>query len=299
MKTSNTLTALCWLVALLALIYAGAGLFWQDNGSPFPFTTLHGQAVQINGQGVYHFDTVFGAAGNRGTDATTLFVALPLFVTAILLYQRGSRKGALLLVGVLSYFLYNAVTMAFGVAYNQLVFVYIAAFSTSLFTFILTCTKLDLPTLPALALPGMPHRGIAAFLCFTGIATALIWLSDMLPAMAQGKAPAVLASYTTVFTYTFDLAVITPATVMAGVLLLKRKPLGYLLSPVLMILCTLVGAAVIGQTIFQLNAGISFSPGQFIGLIGSWVVMGIIAIVLTTAFFKNFSPARTSSLTSN
>ncbi len=289
MKTSKLLIRLSWLVAVLALIYAAIGLFWLDAGTPFTFTTLHGQTAEINGRGVYRYDTVLAAAGNRGTDAVTLFVALPLLVTAILLYQRGSRKAGLLLAGVLSYFFYNATTMAFSVAYNNLVFVYIAAFSASLFAFVLACTAVDLPALPAHALSRMPRRGIAAFLCFAGIATAFIWLSDMVPAMQLGRVPAVLASYTTVFTYAFDLAVITPCAVLAGVLLLQRKPLGYLMAPVVMILCTLVGVAVIGQTIFQLRAGIIFSTGQFIGLIGSWVAMGAIAVGLTFQFFRNLS----------
>ncbi len=289
MKRSRTLLWLSWLAGLLALVYAGLGLFWQDAGSPFSFTTLHGQTVQIHGQGIYRYDTVLAAAGNRGTDAVTLLVALPLLVVASLLYRRGSLKGGLLLAGALTYFLYNSLSLAFGAAYNNLVFLYIAAFSASLFAFILACTAIDLPALPGHILPRMPHRGIAAFLCFAGIATAFIWLSDMAPAMAQGRAPLILASYTTVFTYVFDLAVITPATVLAGVLMLRRAPLGYLLAPVLMILCTLVGVAVIGQTTFQIRAGIVFNPGQFIGLIGSWIVMGVVAIGLTIAFFRNLS----------
>lgn len=287
MIKNRTLLWLSWLVALLALVYAGLGLFWQDAGEPFTFTTLRGETVQIYGQGVYHFDTVLNGAGNRGTDAATLLVALPLLVIANLLNRRGSRGGGLLLASALAYFLYISISLCFGAAYNRLVFLYIASFSTSLFAFILACTTIDVAALPVHASPRMPRRGIAAFLCFAGIATALIWLSDMIPAMMQGGAPAVLASYTTVFTYVFDLAVITPSAVLAGVLLLRRAPLGYLLAPIVMILCALVGVTVIGQTVFQIRAGIVFGPGQFIGLIGSWVVMGAIAIGLTISFFRN------------
>jgi len=57
---------------------------------------------------------------------------------------------------------------------------------------------------------------------------------------------AVLGRYTVVFTYTFDMVLITPSIVLAGILLQPRKLLGYLMAPVLMILCTLVGVAVVG-----------------------------------------------------
>lgn len=41
--------------------------------------------------------------------------------------------------------------------------------------------------------------------------------------------------------------------------------------------------------VFQLQAGIRFSPGQFVGLIGSWVIMGAFAVGLLAAFFNNFN----------
>lgn len=287
MKVSRPLNVLASLVAVLALVYAGLGLFWQDAASPFSFSTLRGQTVEIYGRGIYRLDTVIAAAGNRGTDAATLFVALPLLVIALAWYRRGSLRGGLLLTGTLSYFLYNSASLTFGAAWNALVLIYTAAFSASLFAFVLAFTVIDLPTLAARVSPRLHHRGTAAFLIFAGIATALIWLSDIIPAMIQGSAPAVLASYTTVFTYAFDLAVITPATILAGVLLRRRAPLGYLLAPVLLILCLLIGIVVVSQTVFQVNAGVAFNPGQFIGLVSSWVIMGAFAAGLTVSFFRH------------
>ena len=285
MKISRTLIVFSWLIVLLAAIYAGYGLFWRGGGGPFPFTTLHGQVVTISGQGIYRYDTLLTAAGFRGTDAVTLFVGIPLLVFAILYYRRGSLRGALLLVSVLAYFLYNAASLAFSAAYNQLVLIYISAFSVGLFGFILACMVIDLSSLPVRVLPGMRERGTAVFLFFAGGATALIWLSDMLPALLAGSMPLVLGSYTTVFTYAFDLAVITPSAILAGIWLFRKTSLGYLLAPVMLVLCALIGLVVIGQSIFQLKAGIQFNPGQLIGLIGSWVVMGAIAIALTVSFF--------------
>ena len=58
MKISNTLTWLVALIVALALVAAGAGLFWQDGGMPFLFTTLHGETVQIYRQGLYRYDTL-------------------------------------------------------------------------------------------------------------------------------------------------------------------------------------------------------------------------------------------------
>jgi len=50
MKLSRTPIFLACLVALLGAAHAGVGLFWQDGGSPFTFTILHGTTVEICGK---------------------------------------------------------------------------------------------------------------------------------------------------------------------------------------------------------------------------------------------------------
>jgi hypothetical protein len=98
-----------------------------------------------------------------------------------------------------------------------------------------------------------------------------------------------MGTYTTLFTHGFDSAVITPAAVIAGICLLRRNPLGYLLAAPILILCTLIGAVVIGQTVFQILVGLVFPAQIYIGMIGSWIVMGAFAIGLTISFFRNLS----------
>jgi hypothetical protein len=44
---------------------------------------------------------------------------------------------------------------------------------------------------------------------------------------------------------------------------------------------------VIAQTVSQALAGIVFPIGVYIGMIGSWVVMGAFAVGLTVSFFRN------------
>jgi hypothetical protein len=285
MAPSKPLLILSWLTAVLVALYAGQGLFWMDAGGRQVFTTLHGQTVELYGQGVYRFDTVLIAAGNRGTDAVMLFGVVPLLVFGILLARRGSLAGRLVLLSALLVCLYNAAALTFSAAYNRLVFVYDAAFSLSLFAFILSLTSFDLPGLSQLYQRKVPRRGMAAFLLFAGLVTAGIWLSGMLPAWLRGAVPQALSSYTTIYTYVFDLAVITPVTLLCACLLLRGKPLGLVLAPALLILFAAVGVMVIFQTIFQLQAGIVITAGQLAGLVGSWVILGMTAVGLLARFF--------------
>jgi hypothetical protein len=117
----------------------------------------------------------------------------------------------------------------------------------------------------------------------------LIWLSDIIAPLLEGSAPEIMGPYTTLFTHGFDSAVITPAAVIAGVSLLRRKPLGYLLAAPILILCTLIGVVVIGQTAAQTLVGLVFPVEIYIGMIGTWMVMGAFAIGLTVSFFRNLA----------
>lgn len=129
--------------------------------------------------------------------------------------------------------------------------------------------------------------GIANFLIIIGIGTLVLWMSDVVGPLTSGIVPEHLGSYTTMFTHAFDSAVITPAAIMSGILLLRRNALGYLFTFPLLILCIIIGVIVIAQTISQTLVGIIFPVGVYIGMIGSWVVMGGFAIVFTLNLLRN------------
>ncbi len=288
MKQPSALNWLIPLLILLTVISAGAGLFWQnDSGKPYTFTTLHGETVEIYGRGLYAEETIFSAGAAQGTDMAALFVFLPLLGVAFLYYRRGSLRGGIFLAGVLSCVLYYGASRGLDTTYNNLFLVYIALFSTSFLAFVLSLTAFDLQTLPTRILPNFPRRGMAILMFVAGMGTAFLWLSDVVTALANHGIPTGLGTHTTIVTYMIDVGIIIPATLLAGVQLLQRKPLGFLLASVLTIMLALIGVLVICQTIMQYNAGLRFSLGVWIGMVGSWIVMGGFAIWLTFVAFRN------------
>jgi hypothetical protein len=280
------------LIVILALIAAATGLFSQGGQGPYTFQNLHGQQVEMDGRGLYARDSLLAAAGFRGSDAITLFVSLPLLVLFSWLARRGSQNAPIALTGVLFYFLYNSASMTFSAAFNALFLVYTALFSASFFAVVLALTSLDADALALRVQPGFPHRGLAIFLFVAGFGTLLVWTSELLPPLLAGTAPEVLGPYTTLFTHGLDLAVIVPTTILTGILLLQRKRPSYLLAAPLLILISLVGVVVLAQTVSQTLAGLIFPIGVYIGMVGSWIVLGAFAIGLTVAFFRNLSTGR-------
>jgi hypothetical protein len=187
---SKIVVRLSWFIAALALVAAGAGLLGASQGGPVPFTTVHGQVAELYGGGLYRNDTVFVAAGQRGTDAVTLLLGIPLLVASTLRFRRGSLRGGLLLTGTLGYFLYVYASMALGtVVYNELFLAYVVLFSASLFAFVLAFTGIDRAAMAARFSAAMPRRGPAVFLFASALVTILVWSTPVIDALIRGRRP--------------------------------------------------------------------------------------------------------------
>lgn len=288
----NNKSVLIWLIPLitvLSLIAAGSGLLIQGGEGTYTFLNRYGHEIEMYGKGLYQYDSRLVGAGFRGTDVVTLLLAIPMLLISYASHRRGSLRGHLFLIAALFYFSYNGASMTFAASFNPLFLVYVALFSSSLFALINVLMRIESVNLANRVETGFPHRGIAIFLFFAGIGTLLLWISELMGPIMQGTAPEIIGPYTTLFTHGFDSALITPAAVMSGIFLLQRKPWGYVLSAPIMIFCTMIGVVVIGQTISQTLEGLVFPIGVYIGMIGSWVVMGAFAISFTIAYFRKMN----------
>jgi hypothetical protein len=288
MRPSNAVIWLSALVVVLALVAAAVGLFWQDGGSPFAVTTLRGETVQIYGQGLYRYESLRNGVGFKGVDLFILVVGIPLLLLFIQLYRRGSLRGGVLLTGTLAYFLYNATHLTFGYAYNTLFLVYLTQFSASLFATMLAFRSIDAQTLPAHSSEKLPRRSIAGFLFVVGLSLIIVWIGlSILPALLQGRAPQ-LSGSTTLVTHAVDVGIIAPLALLAGVLLLRRAALGYLLAAALLVLSSVLGAGVVALSAAQVLAG-ALTTTETIMFVVPFVILTVAGIWLTVLLFRNLS----------
>jgi len=288
MKKSNTLTLLTLLVAIFAIAYSGIGLFSKGGPGPHEFTSLHGQTLEIYGQGIYRNDASFKAPIFRGTDAVTLIVCVPVLLIALVWYRRGSLRGGLLLTSMLAYFLYNSISLAFGAAYNNILLIYIASFSLSFFAIVLAFLSIDLGTLASRTSPRLPRIWIAVFLFIAGL-SVLVWLMDIVVSLTSNTFPLTLGPYTTEATYILDLGIILPTAYLAGVLVLRRNPWGTLLASILITVNVTIGLVVASQSIMQAMDGIILTPAQYAAYVAPFTILSLIAIGLIISIQRNIS----------
>ncbi len=276
--------ALGWLIpviALLALVAAGMGLFYHAPGDTFEFTNHRGETVTINGRGLYYYDTVSSAAQQQANDLITLVVAVPALLISAWLAFRGSLRGRLVLTGTVGFFLYTYMSMSMLTSYNSLFLVYVALFGLSLYAFILSMLSFDLKSLPGSFSPRLPRGWLAGLMFVLGGFLFLAWMGRIVPPLLQHGVP-VLDNTTTLVIQAMDLALIVPLAILSGVLLLRRSPWGYLLISVALLKGVTLGLAVSTMSINMMLKGVPESPTimiPFLVMTAASVVMAIVLLV--------------------
>lgn len=276
---------LCLVAGTLALLAAGSGLLWQGAGHAYGVTSPRGTAVEIYGRGLYAHDTLFFAGANKATDLVTLVLGLPLLAASARLFRRGTLRGRLLLLGTLGYFTYVGATYALGgVAYNSFFLVYVGLFSSSLFALVLTFLSFS-PDEVRAGFAGVPRRWPGVFMLASGAVTLVIWLMEPVGALIGGSVPRNLATHTTLFTNALDMAVIVPAAMGAGVMILRGRPHGYVVAFSLLVLEALLLPLIGVSTVVQIRLGVSFTPGEVVGpvigfgifaALSAWVIVSVL-----------------------
>jgi hypothetical protein len=281
MKSNALAIRLATIIIPLALLAAGAGVFWRGSGEPYLFHTLRGEDVLIRGHGLYRFDTVNSASQEIGTDIVTLLIGIPLLIAGILLSRIGTLRGHLLLTGALGYFLYTYGAMCFLTAFNPLFLVYVALFSLSLFGFIRSLSQLDVNEVVHHISAGFPRRAVAIYFIIVAIFLTLAWLGLTTSPSLTWTPPAGLESAITMVIQALDLGIIVPTSLITATLLLKRQPWGYVLSSVMLLKILTMGAALIAMIIGQILAGVNVDPVTsiiFVLISLSGIILGVITL---------------------
>jgi hypothetical protein len=194
-------------VALLAAAASAAGLWAADR--------------------IYNHETSVLFDQATAQDVVTLLVA-PLLGFLAVLARRGSLSAFLFLPGFLAFTAYNYAIYAVSIHFGPLFLVWVAVLGLSIFALVGVLASADMPAIEQ-RFGGRAMPGPAWFLIGVATLFALLWLSEIVPNLLAGD-PSRSARDWNVPTnpvHVLDLAFFLPAVIISGVLLLRRRPLGY------------------------------------------------------------------------
>ena len=230
-KTQIGIVALCLVIALLAAGAAAAGLFLRGDGAFEPVTSVRGEQYKMATTGVYAYNAERVVAEGIGWDIFTLLFAIPALLAALPSLARGSLRGKLFALGILTYLFYQYLMYAVAWAFGPLFLLFVAIYALSLTAIVWIVSTLQLNRLAERFSASFPKRGMA-ILCFLMAAVLLfMWLARILSALS-GQLEGVLDGQTTLVVQALDLGLIVPLALFTGVAAWRGSAAGYLLSAI-------------------------------------------------------------------
>lgn len=243
------------LIAALLAVTAAAGLFIEGLYRPFLSEPL--------------------VAFQFFQDLISLIFA-PLLVAAMYLSSRGSLRAFVIWAGLLVYVVYYYAFYAFGFVYTMFYPLYLALIGLATYSLIGLLAAVDLEAFRTRASERMPVRFIGVVL---GMAVLFvpIWLSMMVQRIAAQQAGE------TDLVFVFDLCFLIPAIVLAAVQIWWRRPVGYLLSGILLIKATISGLLLTGGEFLKMQRGLPPALDQ----LAMYVFLGIAGLLGLVLYMRN------------
>lgn len=111
------------------------------------------------------------------------------------------------------------------------------------------------------------------------VAIAFLWLSIVIPPLLDGSiVPRQVEHYTTLIVQGLDLAVLLPAGLISGLLLLRARPSGYLFAPVYFVFLSLLMTALSAKVIAMALLGYNVIP--VIIIIPAFNILAVICTII-------------------
>ncbi len=254
------LYGLSGVIILLAAWVSAAGLFGADP---------------------YEAESAAMAAQARGFDAVILFFGLPALAIFTVMAIFGTIRGMLAHAGILAYFVYAYGSYALGFTVNRFFLVYVVLFSISFFAFLLALRDVVDSDIDESVLWEAVVKTTAAVLILVGVGIFSAWIGPVWEAAAGGTPQIVVETEGHLTAQTLDLGLVAPASVVVGVLLLRKNLWGLIFAPILMIKnLALVGSAV-AMTLMMAHPGAPASVAQIV----LFALSGIVLLVVTVWLF--------------
>jgi len=230
--------------------------------------------------GLARIDRIYGGetesfiAQAVAQDLVNLVVVAPLLLITSLLARSGSPRAYLVWLGALAFTIYNYVIYTVSISFGPLFLVWVAALGFALFALIGGLIDIDADDV-ASHFTRPRQRFAAIYLIVAAALFGFLWLSDIVPSLLDGTTPqgAAELNLPTNPVHVLDLAFFLPAVLIVGIQLLRKRPLGYLAGPGLLMFLILTGLPIL------ITPFISDARDQE----PAWGVMGPIGVITVIA----------------
>lgn len=174
----------------------------------------------------------------QGTALVLLVVTLPVLLVSMALVRRGVPLAVIGWLGALGSVVYQSVLFLVATPFNAFFFLYVAMLSLSIWSLVTLVAQMPIVRLTEAIGARAPVRLVAGYLLLNAAMFLGLWLQATVPAVLSADPPAFLegTGMTTGPVQILDLGFTLPLMVLGAVLLLRRRPWGYVLTGALLVM---------------------------------------------------------------
>ena len=236
----------------------------------------------------YQKETVSMAVQGMGQDMVDLFLVVPLLILTLVFIRKNSKAAFYIFGGTVFYILYSFVIYSLGVRFNYLFLLYCITLGLSLYIFILFMIDFSRMDVENWYKQKTPSKIFPIYLILVALMFYVLWLKDVVPAVLKNSVPPSVSDYDLLVNpvHVLDISVALPGLIVIAFLLLRKKRLGYILTPISLVFIIILAVALTGMALMLKIKGIS----EDFSLAGIFLVMAVISSVLLCVFLRNLKP---------
>ncbi|AKN34158.1 membrane protein [Clostridium carboxidivorans P7] len=242
-------------------------------------------SIGIWHQKLYSKETIDWLSQCIGQDISNVFFVVPVLLVSGIGASKGCRTFKIIWLGTMITNVYSYIIYCFAVHFNFLFHIYCCILGLSIFSLLCFFTKHISEDFKSWFNEKTPTKAVGSFLLVIAVVFVFLWLSDSLPAVLTGTVPESIVkdNLTTNPVQALDFSFFLPLMIIAAISLIKKKSLGYLLAPMMIIFAIITNIDIISLMIVAMNMGISNN----IQLIICFSVITFVALVFLWQMLKN------------
>jgi hypothetical protein len=261
-KTDILILMLSLPLAILTAVVSYAGVFIEST---------------------YARENTLYAAQGIGQDIVNLFIVVPILLIAAFFAWRKNKFGLLIWSGTVFYLAYSYTIYSFGLHFNNLFLAYCAILGLSFYSLIYFVVISSKEEVSKWFKTIVSTKSTGIFLIVIAFLFYFIWLSEIIPAILMNATPkSIIESGLPINpVHVLDIAICLPALIITGIALIKKRNIGLLLAPTMIIFCIFMAIAVAAMVFVMKAKGLEAN-------IYLTIVFGLIALVGTIFMVQYF-----------
>jgi len=225
-------------------------------------------------ESTYARENMLYAAQGIGQDIVNLFIVVPILLIAAIFAWRKSKLGFLIWSGAIFYLAYSYTIYSFGLHFNNLFIAYCLILGLSFYSLIYFVIISLNENVSEWFTKGFSTKSTGIFLIVIATLFYFIWLSEIIPAILINATPKSIIESGLLINpvHVLDIAICLPALIITGMALIKKKSIGFLLAPTMMIFCIFMSIAIEAMVFVMKTKG-------FDANISLVIVFGLITLI--------------------